>query len=56
MAGAKGTAMKRRVAMITGGNRGLGQAVAAELHTRGLAVVVWVVGCGELLVLEKLKG
>ncbi|HKN51488.1 MAG TPA: SDR family oxidoreductase [Amycolatopsis sp.] len=32
--------MKRRVAMITGGNRGLGQAVAAELHTRGLAVVV----------------
>ncbi|ONI77905.1 short-chain dehydrogenase [Actinosynnema sp. ALI-1.44] len=31
---------EHRVALITGANRGLGRAVAAELHLRGLAVVV----------------
>jgi NAD(P)-dependent dehydrogenase (short-subunit alcohol dehydrogenase family) len=32
--------MSQRIAMITGANRGLGLAVAAELHARGLQVVL----------------
>jgi len=32
--------MTQRIAVITGANRGLGYAVAAELHARGLRVVV----------------
>jgi NAD(P)-dependent dehydrogenase (short-subunit alcohol dehydrogenase family) len=32
--------MNRRIALITGGNRGIGHAVAAELHSRGLQVVL----------------
>jgi NAD(P)-dependent dehydrogenase (short-subunit alcohol dehydrogenase family) len=32
--------MEQRVALVTGANRGLGRAVAAELHRRGLRVVV----------------
>ena len=32
--------MRRRIAVVTGANRGLGKAVATELHHRGLDVVV----------------
>jgi NAD(P)-dependent dehydrogenase (short-subunit alcohol dehydrogenase family) len=32
--------MKRRTALVTGANRGIGRAVAVELHKRGLDVVV----------------
>ncbi|MET0424864.1 MAG: SDR family oxidoreductase [Actinoplanes sp.] len=30
----------RKIALVTGGNRGIGRAVAAELHSRGLRVIV----------------
>jgi len=32
--------MQRRIALVTGANRGIGFAIAAELHGRGLQVVV----------------
>lgn len=37
----------QRIALITGANRGLGRAVAAELHRRGLGVVVTARNDGE---------
>jgi len=39
--------MTQRIAVITGASRGLGYAVAAELHARGLRVVLTARGAGD---------